>query len=84
MTAYKAIAKRGENTYLVDVRGDVHDKDATACVYDARTNTLYPRQSAHSIIARGYWEPYAGEVTGMADLAADAPADGEYAETPDE
>lgn len=52
----RIVAKRGKSTYLVDAG------DGKGQVYDESTRTLHPPFNIQSILARGYWEPFEGEL----------------------
>ena len=60
----RAVARRGASAYLVNLSGAPTSRAATAQVYDASSGRLYPVAPVHAIVARGYWLPFDGEVSG--------------------
>lgn len=52
----KIVARRGKSTYLVDLG------EGQGRVYDESTRTLHPALNLQSILGRGYWEPFPGEL----------------------
>jgi hypothetical protein len=76
MTRIEVIAQRGASV-LIRVDAD-HGR-----ILDRRHGRLFPPQSIDSALARGYWEPFRGDIDEVAgelavarDMSEDAPSPG--------
>ena len=58
MTDVRLIGRQGDNVYLVEV--EPINGESMARVLDLAQNRLFPIAPLASLLARGYWEEYAG------------------------
>jgi len=67
------VAKRGETSYLLET------VPGMGRVLDLEQKVLFPEFNIQSILARGYWEPFAGSQDELSNLLSQVriePADG--------
>lgn len=57
---WRIVAVWGKSAYLVHTSGELHTIKSKARVLDLNQGILFPEFALDSILARGYWDEYAG------------------------